>query len=269
MRFATYLLNRQPLISVLITIFLFLIAAGILRRPFLSVVDSQSTADNLAKLSVAILLGLFLVRSRSYRVPGIALPMGQWREGWWRPMLVMAPCAFPRFLTDQVNWHALQFSARHAFDWLVWMSSAGFSEEVLFRGACFGILYRAWGTTCSGRQRAAVTSALLFGVLHLMSLTNRDLTYVLYQVCFASLIGYAFAGLVAYTRSLWPAIVLHAGINGLSGIDNYFAGPDYVFRPDTHLVLIVVVGTFFVFGAIPGYWCLRRAPLSNDRTMHG
>lgn len=260
MRFANHLLTRQPLILVLITIVLFFVTAGMLRWPLAAAVDSQATADNLAKLCAAVLLGLVLARSKSCRNPGIAVPISQWRKGWWVPMLAMTPCLLPRFLTDDVEWAALQYSSRHAFDWFVWLSSSGFSEELLFRGACFCILYRAWGATRSGLQRAAVTSALLFGALHLVSLINRDLTYVLYQVCFASLIGYAFAGLVAYTRSLWPAIVLHAGINGLSGIDNYFAGPGYVFQPDTHLALIAVVGTFLVFGSIPGYWCLRRAP---------
>jgi membrane protease YdiL (CAAX protease family) len=116
----------------------------------------------------------------------------------------------------------------------------------------------------SGLQRAAVTQALLFGALHLMSFTNRDLTYVLYQVCFASMGGYALAGLAAYTGSLWPAIVLHASANASGNFDNFFAGPGHVFHSDTHLSFSTVVGTSLVFGVLPGYWCLKRARLRTE-----
>jgi membrane protease YdiL (CAAX protease family) len=251
MRFVKYLLNRQPLLSTVLTIVPVFLTAGMLHGPFLALVHAQPT-------------GLILVWLPSYKGPGVTTPIQQWQRGWWRPALVMTPVILPTFLTDQVNWGALQFSSRHAFDWFVMLSSSGIFEEVWFRGACFYILYRAWGATRSGLQRAAVTQALLFGALHLMSLTDRNLTYVLYQVCFASLGGYALAGLVAYTRSLWPAIVLHASANALGSFDNFFAGPGYVFHLDTHLSLITVVGTSLVFGALPGYWCLKRAPLCNE-----
>jgi membrane protease YdiL (CAAX protease family) len=265
MRIVRYLFNRQPLLSTILTIVPVFLTAAMLSGPFLALVHTRGTADNLAKLCTAILLGLMLARIPSYQGPGIAAPMRQWQPGWWLPTLAMTPLALPTFLMDQVDWGALEYSSRHAFDWLAHLSSSGAFEEIWFRGACFYILYRVWGTTRAGLHRAAVTQALLFGALHLVNLANRDMTYVLYQTCFAGLAGYAFAGLAAYTRSLWPAIVLHAGANALGSIDNHFAGPGYAFHADTILSLSTVVGTFLVFGALPGYWCLKRAPLSDER----
>jgi membrane protease YdiL (CAAX protease family) len=264
MRIVRYLLNRQPLLSAILTIVPVFFTAAMLRGPILALVHTRRTADYLAMLCTAIMLGLALSRIRAYKGVGVSTPMRQWQPGWWLPVLAMTPLVLPTFLMDQVNWGALEYSSRHAFDWFVKLSSTGAFEEILFRGAFFYILYRVWGSTRSGLQRAAVTQALLFGALHLINLTNRDLTYVLFQICIASLAGYAFAGLVAYTRSLWPAIVLHAGVNAMGSIDNYFAGPGYVFHADTILSLSTRVGAFFVFGALPGYWCLKRAPLSDE-----
>jgi membrane protease YdiL (CAAX protease family) len=264
MRIVRYLLNRQPLLSAILTIVPVFFTAAVLSVPILTLVQSRRTAEYLAKLCTVILLGLVLARIRSYKGLGISTPMRQWQPGWWLPALAMTPMVLPTFLMDQVDWGALEYSTRHAFDWSLKLSSSGAFEEILFRGPCFYILYRVWGNTRSGLHRAAVAQALLFGVLHLANLANRDLTYVLFQICFAGLAGYAFAGLVAYTRSLWPAIVLHAGANAMGSIDNYFAGPGYVFHADTILSLSTHVGTFFVFGALPGYWCLKRAPLSDE-----
>jgi membrane protease YdiL (CAAX protease family) len=264
MRIVGYMLNRQPLLSAILTIAPVFFTAAVLSGPILALVHTRRTADNLAKLRTAILLGLVLGRIRAYKGFGIETPMRQWQPGWWIPALAMTPLAMPTVLMDKVNWGALEYSSRHAFDWFAHLCSSGAFEEIWFRGACFYILYRVWGSTRSGLQRAAVTQALLFGALHLMNLTNRDLVYVLYQICFAGLAGYAFAGLAAYSRSLWPAIALHAAVNAMGSFDNYFAGPDYVFHADTILSLSTVIGTFFVFGALPGYWCLKRAPLSDE-----
>ena len=79
----------------------------------------------------------------------------------------MALLILPRFLADHVDWSALVFTPWHVVEWLLLRFSSGFFEEALFRGACFYILYRAWGTTRSGLHRAAAAQDLLFGLLHL------------------------------------------------------------------------------------------------------
>lgn len=82
----------------------------------------------------------------------------------------------------------------------------GLFEEILFRGVLFhGLRAR------HGAGRAVVLSALLFGAFHLVNAVfGQDLFLTLIQISTAIALGLFLAVIVLQTRTLWPAVVLHA-----------------------------------------------------------
>ncbi|KAF7962519.1 membrane-associated amino terminal protease [Cupriavidus sp. UYMU48A] len=82
--------------------------------------------------------------------------------------------------------------------WVLVCLIAPMVEEMFFRGVLLrGLLNRY------ARADATVYSAFLFGLIHLN----------VYQFVIAFLLGLLLAALYCRTRSLWPGILLHAGIN--------------------------------------------------------
>jgi membrane protease YdiL (CAAX protease family) len=83
--------------------------------------------------------------------------------------------------------------------------TAGFCEEVLFRGFLIWVLQPVVGLWI-----AVALAALLFGAVHA------------YQgvagVIRTGLFGLLFTAIVLLTRSLWPAIVLHAAVDAMGGV---------------------------------------------------
>jgi len=83
--------------------------------------------------------------------------------------------------------------------------TAGFCEELLFRG------FLIWALQpLVGLWLAAVLSALLFGAAH--AYQGLD------GVIRTGLFGLVFTAIVLLTRSLWPAIVLHAVVDAMGGV---------------------------------------------------
>ena len=93
--------------------------------------------------------------------------------------------------------------------------TAGICEELLFRGFLIWVL-----RPLVGLWLAAALSALLFGAAHA------------YQgpagVIRTGLFGLIFTAIVLLTRSLWPAIVLHAIVDALGGVIAWLALRDTV-----------------------------------------
>ncbi len=78
--------------------------------------------------------------------------------------------------------------------------SPGICEELVFRGAFFGLLRRVG----SGRW-AVLVSAAFFGAVHLS----------IYRFLPTALLGVVFALVVRRTRTIFPAMIAHATYNGL------------------------------------------------------
>jgi membrane protease YdiL (CAAX protease family) len=92
------------------------------------------------------------------------------------------------------------------------------TEELVFRAVLvtglLSILVRVHG------PRAAATLAILidglaFGLAHVANAANLDLTFVLSQATFATVLGIGCAYLMLKTRSVYPAILLHAVVNAV------------------------------------------------------
>ena len=62
---------------------------------------------------------------------------------------------------------------------------------------------------------AVVFNGVAFGLAHLANASSIDLSFVAPQVAFAIALGTACAALAVRTRSVYPAMVLHAAVNGV------------------------------------------------------
>lgn len=85
----------------------------------------------------------------------------------------------------------------------------GLFEEILFRGLLMNGLRQKLSL-----PTAIVTSSILFGLLHIVSLGyGQTLAVTTVQVLTATALGGLFCVLVLQANSLWPAIALHAIYN--------------------------------------------------------
>jgi membrane protease YdiL (CAAX protease family) len=90
------------------------------------------------------------------------------------------------------------------------------TEELVFRGVLLTALLGALGRLWSPRQAtvlAVVFDGLAFGVAHLANAASWTSMFVVGQAVFATILGILCAGLMARTRSIYPAILLHAAVN--------------------------------------------------------
>lgn len=88
--------------------------------------------------------------------------------------------------------------------WLLFFGGAVLApvvEEIFFRGFVFAGLKQAWGW-----QKAAIVSAILFGLLHLTPTAALPIF----------ILGYIFAWLYQKSGSIWPAILMHMLTNSLA-----------------------------------------------------
>lgn len=103
---------------------------------------------------------------------------------------------------------------------VIYMVSVGIYEEVLLHGIAMNLLLKRYAnvTRVPALLRAGIVSSLLFGVLHLASILQNPhdqhwWAFKTSTVAFAFLISLGFAGLVAVTRSIWPAAIIHGVID--------------------------------------------------------
>lgn len=93
-----------------------------------------------------------------------------------------------------------------------------FTEELVFRGVLLTALLVALGRL--GGSGIAVTLAVIFdgiafGVAHLANATTLEIGFVVSQATFASVLGLGCAYLMVRTRSVFPAMLLHALVNAV------------------------------------------------------
>jgi uncharacterized protein len=112
----------------------------------------------------------------------------------------------------------------------------GFVEEVFFRGLMLNAL------KAQGFWKAAVITALLFGLTHAMNLlAGKSLADDLAQVFYAVAIGFAFAALVLKMGILWPLVVAHFLIDFF----NFIQDPGFVFSPFWNILIVASIGLIF------------------------
>ncbi len=134
--------------------------------------------------------------------------------------------------------------------------SAGFLEEITFRGIVLYGFIRLWGNKKSGMVKGAVASSLIFGLLHIPNiLAGAEVIRVLPQVAYSVLGGLALAAFVIYSRSIWPAITFHCLSNAVVELS----------RMDKSIELTSLSAVLLGLAALPlafyGMLLLKKAPL--------
>lgn len=125
------------------------------------------------------------------------------------------------------------------------MLCVGFLEELIFRGFLYKALCR------EGETKAAIISALTFGIGHIVNLLNgAAFVPTLLQIVYAVAIGFLFVVLFRRSGSLVPCILTHGVLNALSV---FSLEPDYRTQCIISLVLIVLAVSYSVY-------LLRRVP---------
>jgi hypothetical protein len=93
-----------------------------------------------------------------------------------------------------------------------------FSEELLFRAVLLTLLLGAFARLHGVRLAVAlavVVNGVVFGTAHLANAATIDLAFVVQQAAFASILGVLCASVMVRTRSVFPAMLLHAAVNAV------------------------------------------------------
>ena len=179
---------------------------------------SFSLADGLsAKLGVEKLLTAIV---------GLVLTVGLFvwtcKQGLGRKMGLIPPEIAPKqvlyytplLLIPTVNlWFGahINFSLLEICLYVFSMLCVGFLEELIFRGFLFKALCR------ENIKTAVIISSVTFGAGHIVNLLNgAELVSTLMQIVYAIAAGFVFTYLFLVSGSIWPCIICHGVINGLS-----------------------------------------------------
>lgn len=237
-------------------------SVGLLRlAPFLideSLADPRIVRTVIRYSVSAILIALMLKLSWA-RDAGITTPYDGWHHRWWLATIPMALIAVINLLAN--DWGAAEFTLGSTTLWVVENLGTGIFEETMLRGVCFFILYQAWQSKPHAFMKAALGQGLIFGLLHLLNLVYNPVGETLMQVIYATLLGIGFAGLVVFTRSIWPAVIVHAVINLLGSAEDLMpevavSAADDAMNLSGYLVAFAIIG---LLSTAPGVWFLRKA----------
>ncbi len=82
----------------------------------------------------------------------------------------------------------------------------GIAEEVIFRG----IIAESMKNVFVNKDKGAIISGILFGLMHLVNLRHCETMGVLVQVCGAAAAGIIFADIYYYSGTIWTSVILHS-----------------------------------------------------------
>jgi membrane protease YdiL (CAAX protease family) len=92
------------------------------------------------------------------------------------------------------------------------------TEELVFRAVLLTALIAALERIYDGPTAltlGVVFNGIAFGLAHLANMTSLASSFVIAQALFAGVLGMACAFVMARTRSVYPAIGLHAVVNAV------------------------------------------------------
>jgi uncharacterized protein len=112
----------------------------------------------------------------------------------------------------------------------------GFVEEAFFRGLMLNPLRKY------GLWRAAIITALLFGLTHAMNmLAGKNMAEDAAQIFYAVAIGFAYAALVLKKGILWPLVLAHFMID----FTNFIQRTGFTYPPFWNLFIVVSIAIIF------------------------
>lgn len=102
----------------------------------------------------------------------------------------------------------------------------GFFEEILMRGALFNFFMNAFKHSKFCILLSSIISSIIFGLMHLVNLSGgSNLGYTLYQVVYATAMGFVFSMAYIKYQSLLVPIGMHAFIDFSDFLFNFTGEP--------------------------------------------
>ncbi len=205
----------------------------------LSDVLTKNAAAAALCAAMTVFLFVWLGKNGLRELFGLCRPVGGARRYlYYLPLVVIASVNLWCGVTQKLP---AGITALYAFR----MLCVGFLEELIFRGFLYKALCR------EGETKAAIISALTFGIGHIVNLLNgAAFVPTLLQIVYAVAIGFLFIVLFRRSGSLVPCILTHGVLNALSV---FSLEPDYRTQCIISLVLIVLAVSYSVY-------LLRRVP---------
>ena len=208
---------------------------------------AENLSDILAKNAAAaalcaamtVFLFLWLGKNGLRKHFGLCRPSGgAGRYFYYLPLAVIASVNLWCGITQK---YPIGITALYIFR----MLCVGFLEELIFRGFLYKALRR------DGEKKAAVISALTFGIGHIVNLLNgAELVPTLLQIVYAVAVGFVFVVLFTRSGSIVPCILTHGVLNALG---TFALEPDYKTQCVISLILIVLSVSYAAY-------LLRRLP---------
>lgn len=208
---------------------------------------SNMALYGLANLGLTLIVVVLLTALRWWKTVGFK-PLNRQRDLLYFlvPLVPMVLNLIPGVHIESVT----QFSAV-----LVTTLLVAFAEESIFRGLMLQALRPR------GYWRAALMSALLFGVTHAMNaLTGRSVSENVMQIGYAVAIGFAYAALVLKTEVLWPLVIIHFLID----FAYFMQKPGFMLPPAWQS--LIVIGLTVGFTAY-GIFLMQRCS-QGSRSIH-
>lgn len=186
----------------------------------------KNTAGAVLCAAMAVFLFLWLGKNGLRERFGLCRPAGgAERYLYYLPLAVIASVNLWRGVTQTLP---AGLTALFIFR----MLCVGFLEELIFRGFLYKALCR------EGETKAAVISALTFGIGHIVNLLNgAELVPTLLQIAYAVAVGCLFVVHFRCSGSIVPCILTHGVLNALSV---FAPEPDYRTQCIISLALIVL-----------------------------
>lgn len=138
----------------------------------------------------------------------------------------------------------------------------GLFEELLFRGVLFPLLIKALAGCKNPLVLAAISSSLLFGVVHFVNLFSQPDNWsgILSQVCFATAIGVYFSGLLLRTENILVPILIHVLVNFTFGASELMTQPAVVEEAaEKSTASMLATAVFFLFIFSGGIYMILKS----------
>lgn len=190
------------------------LALAFSNEPYFNLVNSifhaeGAVARGLLFSSFLLIIGFVVVvwKPRFY-----GFQIGESLHHWSSVLIVVAAiCSFTAI--------ALSLVARTPYsgaNWFNEMVLVPLSEEMMWRGVIFSILLVILNKLHKERTAAALAviySSIAFGLAHSGNILTLPLQFVLMQMAYATITGLASGYLRHKTKSVYPAMLLHAAYN--------------------------------------------------------